>query len=95
MDKKQRETLQYVAQLMFIEGGQAQKEIAARLGVSEQTICRWAKAGQWDALVGSAQLFAANCCRTIANYIDDGFARQMREALGRRQAGPTTDKTTL
>ncbi len=51
--------------------------------------------GQWDALVGSAQLFAANCCRTIANYIDDGFARQMREVLGRRQAGPTTDKTTL
>ena len=85
MDKKQRETLQYVAQLMFIEGGQAQKEIAARLGVSEQTICRWAKAGQWDAL--RANLLTSRRRRLAELYAElEEFNRMVAEKEGYKVA---------
>lgn len=39
---------------------------------------------QWDNVIGCAQLFAADCCRSIGNYIDPAFGRQMKDAMGAR-----------
>lgn len=37
---------------------------------------------QWDKVVACAQMFAANCCRSIDNYIAADFAAEMRARLG-------------
>lgn len=50
MDKSTRNNLREVAQMMFLHGSLNQKDIAAKLGVSEVTVSRWAKAGNWDTL---------------------------------------------
>lgn len=39
-----------VAQLLYLNGGLMKKDIAVKLGVSEQTISRWAKLDNWDVL---------------------------------------------
>ncbi|MBX7204158.1 MAG: helix-turn-helix domain-containing protein [Bacteroidia bacterium] len=39
--------LKKAAEIMFIEQGKQQKEIAQTLGVSEKTLSNWAKAGKW------------------------------------------------
>lgn len=41
--------LKDVAKVLYMQGWK-QKEIAARLTVSENTVSRWAKAGHWDSL---------------------------------------------
>lgn len=50
MKRKDTENLREVARLLFLNAGLKQKEIAARISVSEVTVSRWAKAGGWDAL---------------------------------------------
>lgn len=39
-----------LAQVLFLQGGMQKKDIAEKLGVSQQTITTWAKADNWDAL---------------------------------------------
>ncbi|MDR0814767.1 MAG: hypothetical protein LBN37_03330 [Bacteroidales bacterium] len=50
-DKKTKkyDLVKELARIRFMDGYK-QKELAKELGVSEQSICRWAKAGNWDAL---------------------------------------------
>ncbi len=36
---------------------------------------------QWDCLVGCAQKFSANCCKSINNSIDKDFGEEMRKNL--------------
>lgn len=38
------------AKLLFLKEGLTQKVIAERVGVTERTICVWAKEGNWDTL---------------------------------------------
>jgi len=38
------------AKLLFIKEGLSQKEISAKVGVSESTVSRWASAENWDKL---------------------------------------------
>ena len=47
MEKNQK---QEWAKLLFIKEGLSQKEIAAKAGVSESTVSRWAAAENWDKL---------------------------------------------
>lgn len=44
-----KQNLRDVAQVLYLHRT-PQKEIAAKLGVSEVTVSRWAKAGNWEAL---------------------------------------------
>lgn len=44
-----KQNLRDVAQILYLNRT-PQKEIAAKLGVSEVTVSRWAKAGNWEAL---------------------------------------------
>jgi transposase len=47
MSKKENEVRREFAKMLFLSG-ETQKNIAARLGVSEATISNWAAAGNWD-----------------------------------------------
>lgn len=46
-DKQQQRE---IAQLLYLNGGLMKKDIAVKLGVSEQTISRWAKLDNWEVL---------------------------------------------
>ena len=48
--KQTRQQQREVAQLLYLSGSLRQKEIALKLGVSENTVSRWAKADNWDTL---------------------------------------------
>ena len=50
MTKKETELRKYQAQLLFIHESLTQKEIAARVGISEVTISKWANKGKWENL---------------------------------------------
>jgi transcriptional regulator with XRE-family HTH domain len=49
MAKKDFSKIKGVAQMLFVQG-YSQKEIAEKLGVSAQSLVRWAKDGHWDTL---------------------------------------------
>lgn len=48
MNRKERETKRDLAKLLFVHETLSQKEVASRIGVSEQTVCRWAREDNWD-----------------------------------------------
>lgn len=50
MTRKEREQIRELAKLLFIHETLSQKEVAARMGVSEQTVSRWSQAENWDQL---------------------------------------------
>lgn len=50
MNKKEALQKRDLAKLLFIHETLTQKEVAARVGVSEVTISKWAKADAWDSL---------------------------------------------
>lgn len=85
MDKPTRNNLRDVAQIMFIEGGMRQKDIAAKLGVTEQTVCRWAKSGNWDTL--KANLLTSKKRRLSELYAElEEFNRMIAEKDGYKVA---------
>ncbi len=47
---KAKDNIKEIAQILFLQNRLSQKEIAEKLEVSQQTVTRWAKAGNWDAL---------------------------------------------
>lgn len=49
MTRKDREQLKELAKLLFVHETLSQKEVANRLGVSEQTVSKWANLDRWDA----------------------------------------------
>lgn len=52
-----------------------------RHGITREDIARGLSQAQWDCMVGCAQLFAADCCRSIGNSIDPAFGAAMKAAL--------------
>ncbi|MFA9212487.1 MAG: helix-turn-helix domain-containing protein [Candidatus Methylacidiphilales bacterium] len=66
--------LKKAAQIMFIEQGKNQKEISAVLGVSENTISKWAKLGKWkeerEARLNSIQKRADDIKEVISNLTE-------------------------
>lgn len=47
---KGKDNIKEVAQMLFLQNQLTQKEIAEKLGVSAQSVTRWAKDGGWDNL---------------------------------------------
>jgi len=45
-----------LAQLIYTKGGITQKEVAGRVGVTEHTLGRWVKNGQWEVIRASITL---------------------------------------
>ena len=52
-----------------------------RYGITRDALEAGLSESQWDSVMRCAQLFAANCCRSISNSIDTGFGRRMREEM--------------
>lgn len=52
-----------------------------RYGITRDMIEAGLTEEQWDSLVGCAQKFSANCCKSINNSIDKDFGEEMRKNL--------------
>lgn len=52
-----------------------------RYGITRDMIEAGLTEEQWDCLVGCAQKFSANCCKSINNSIDKDFGEEMRKNL--------------
>lgn len=50
MTKKEANQKRELAKMLFLHEAVTQKEIAERIGVSEVTVSKWAKADNWDSL---------------------------------------------
>ena len=44
-------------------------------GITRQMIVDGLTETQWDAIIRYAQLFSANCCKSIYNYVDKEFGK--------------------
>lgn len=51
-----------------------------RYGITRDTIERGLTEEQWDRLIHQAQLFSANCCKSIGNSISKEFGEALRNA---------------
>jgi DNA-binding Xre family transcriptional regulator len=58
------------AEMLFLQGDISQKEIAAKVGVSENTITKWKDAGKWDALRKSMLTTKTEILRNLYNILD-------------------------
>lgn len=50
-----------------------------RDGIRRADLERGLTESQWDSLVGYAQMFAADCCRDIFNYVSPEFGQRLKE----------------
>lgn len=54
-----------------------------RYGITGDMISQGLTEEQWDCLIGKAQQFSAQCCKSIDNYIDVDFGHRMKEELNK------------
>ena len=52
-----------------------------KYGITREMIVTGITEAQWDAVIGCAQQFAANVCKSISNSIDLAFGEQMKKEL--------------
>ena len=52
-----------------------------RYGITRDMIERGLAEEQWDRLMGCAQRFSANCCKSISNSVDKEFGAEMRREM--------------
>jgi fructokinase len=52
-----------------------------RYGITRETIAGGLSEEQWDNIIGCAQMFSDNCCRSINNSIDKDFGEQMKREM--------------
>ena len=52
-----------------------------RYGITREMIMAGITEAQWDAVIGCAQMFAANVCKSINNSIDQTFADEKKREL--------------
>ena len=57
-----------------------------KYGIDRGAIERGLSEEQWDNVIHCAQLFSANCCKSISNSIDQEFGQQMKQALNQRNS---------
>jgi len=57
-----------------------------KYGIDRGAIERGLSEEQWDNVIHCAQLFSANCCKSISNSIDQEFGQQMKQALNERNS---------
>jgi transposase-like protein len=58
------------AEMLFLQGDVSQKEIAAKVGTSENTITKWKEAGNWDKLRKSMLTTKTEILRNLYNILD-------------------------
>lgn len=58
------------AQLLFTNGDSTQKDIALKVGVSEKTMCKWVKEGNWEDLRKSLLTTKNEILRNLYNLLD-------------------------
>lgn len=54
-----------------------------RHGITREQIERGLLPEQWDLLIGSAQEFSAECCKSLFNYVSEEFGKEKSAALNR------------
>jgi fructokinase len=52
-----------------------------KYGITREVIARGLTEKQWDNIIHCAQLFSANCCKSISNSIDDEFGAKMKAEM--------------
>lgn len=52
-----------------------------RHGITRDIIERGMSEQQWDAVIATAQLFSANVCQSLDNYISPSFAKERKEEI--------------
>ena len=52
-----------------------------KYGITRDVIARGLTEQQWDNIIHCAQLFSANCCKSISNSIDDEFGAKMKAEM--------------
>jgi transcriptional regulator with XRE-family HTH domain len=92
MKKKEREQIRELARLLFIHETLTQKEVAARMGVSEQTVSRWAQAEQWDQLRVSITITREEQLRNMYRQLAE-INKEIAEREGQKYATPSEADT--
>ena len=73
-----------LAQILYMQG-YLQKEIATKVGVTEQTICRWARQGNWETM--KKGMLNAKMARLSELYDElQEFSRMIKEKVGYKVA---------
>ena len=52
-----------------------------KYGITREVIAHGLTEQQWDNIIHCAQLFSANCCKSISNSIDDEFGAKMKAEM--------------
>lgn len=68
------------AQALYVKGDLTQKEIASRVGVSEQTLVKWVKDSNWDKLKRSLLVTKKEQLNYLYEILE-GLTREGKEAL--------------
>lgn len=85
MKRKDLSNAKEVARQLYLNSNMKQKEIAERLSVSEVTVSRWAKAGQWETL--KKNLLTSKYQRLGELYTElEEFNRMIKEKEGYKVA---------
>jgi DNA-binding transcriptional regulator LsrR (DeoR family) len=92
MKKKEREQIRELARLLFIHETLTQKEVAARMGVSEQTVSRWAQAENWDQLRVSITITREEQLRNLYRQLS-AINQVIAEREGQKYATPSEADT--
>jgi len=69
--KDKRLQLKEYAKLLFVKEKLTQKEIAAKVGVSEVTISKWVKDGKWDQLRSTISVTREERLRSTINQLTE------------------------
>ncbi len=74
------------AQLLYTREGMAQKDIAAKIGISPQTMVKWVKQGRWDKLKQSMLITREEQLRRLYMQLDELNSFIMKKEEGERFA---------
>lgn len=71
-----------IAKSLYLDGTYTQEEIAEKVGVSRQTVCRWLKDGHWDSLKASLTITPAQIISQLNRQIVE-----INNVIGSREEG--------
>ncbi|MDR1102954.1 MAG: helix-turn-helix domain-containing protein [Tannerella sp.] len=85
--KKAREQKKELAKLLFLHEALTQKEIAARVGVSEVTLSKWVNAEQWESYRVSITMTKEEQLRNLYRQLAEINSAILLKEEGKRFAG--------
>jgi transposase len=87
MTRKDREKLKELAKLLFVHETLSQKEVSARIGVSEQTISKWSNQDNWDQFRVSITITKEEQLRNLYRQLAE-INKTIAERDGQKFASP-------